>query len=152
MKYLLIAVVGLVNIGYSQNSVNSSGGDLSGSGSISYSVGQITTKTIANSGGTLFEGVQRAEDQYTTGIMTPSVVKIEIVAYPIPTSGNVTLKSSGNTTMSYSLYNNQGALLLSGVLNNGSTIIETEHLSNGIYNLKVTGKHNLNKNIKIIKN
>ena len=93
------------------------------------------------------EDIDDPEDDLTT--------QINVIVFPNPTTDNVTLVSNGfyfnNNLNSYQLYNYQGKLIRSSLINQTNTIIDLSDLSTSIYLLQVFNQKKLFKTIKIIK-
>jgi hypothetical protein len=82
--FLGFSITGL----HAQESVNTAGGNASGSGgSVSYSVGQIVYTTNTGDNGTVAQGVQQAyEISAVTGIEEANNISLIVSAYPNPTT------------------------------------------------------------------
>ena len=151
INVLLLALCCITTISYSQNSVNSSGADLSGSGTLNYSIGQLSTKTIAGNGN-LFQGVQMAAEYLVVGIDDVINISNASIVYPNPTVNNTTLEiTSPKSNTKYVLYNSQGSQLMAQDVNNSKTVIPTNTLSKGVYYLQVIDQDNTSKIFRIIK-
>jgi hypothetical protein len=114
---LLIATVimglSVTNLAQAQESVNSSGGDATGSGgTIAYSLGQVAYTSNTSGGGTVDQGVQHAYEILITGIKETKL-KISLTAFPNPTSEDLTLQISDiqNENLYYELYDMQGKMM-----------------------------------------
>ncbi|GAA4976392.1 hypothetical protein GCM10023315_28970 [Algibacter aquimarinus] len=147
-------------------SINASGTNLSGNqGFVSYSIGQVFYSSSENNTHTLTEGVQQnqlqnstdqdtntPEDSNVPDDLTPD---LNVLVYPNPTHDVVTLVSNGfnlsNNLNSYQLYNYQGKLIKTSIIQQTNTIIDLSHLSTSFYILQVFSQEKLFKTIKIVK-
>jgi len=151
MNYLGFFFFVLGSVSYGQSSVHSSGANLSGTGSISYSVGQLTVVSTTGTG-SLLNGVQIAKEQFVLGVDDFLSISSAALVYPNPTKANTTLLlPSTSTNVSYRLLSSQGALLLNKEVHSTETIIATSSLSSGVYYLQVIDENNTSKTFKIIK-
>src|SRR6478609_9686418 len=137
-----------------QNSTVTAGGEGSGSGgTVSYSIGLTTFETSSGTSGSAAAGVQHAYVSVVSGLDHPEVNLLAEV-YPNPTVNNVTLKVDGISTdnLSFVLLDITGNVLQQSSVNNNSTTINLENLSNTTFLLKVFRKKQELKTFKIIKN
>lgn len=157
LRPLALLLVGLLwtSITQAQESVNASGGDGSGSGgSVAYSIGQIVYTTVADSSGSIAQGVQHTYEIYTVGIKE-TVWNISLKAFPNPTSENLTLQISeyNNEKLSYHIYDIQGKQLNSGQIVSQQTHISMNSLPSATYFINVVTQDNRKvQSFKIIKN
>jgi hypothetical protein len=104
-----------------QQSVNSSGGDATGSGgSASYSLGQVVYSSNSTATGTISQGVQQAHEIYALGIDNEKQDLI-LNLYPNPTSQFITLDINTSDLQNYSVQ-------LTDI--HGKQILEIENLQN----------------------
>lgn len=155
-RLLAILITGMLYTGFvqAQQSVNTSGGDASGSGgSVAYSIGQISYIHTMGSTGSVAEGVQHAFEIFSTGIRkTESGISLYI--FPNPTAGKLTLQISDyeNQELTYFLHNMQGKLLNSKQITSKQTNIKMDHLSSATYYIHVVNQENIKvQSFKIIK-
>ena len=138
-----------------QQSINSSGGEASGSGgSASYSLGQIVYKTSSGVNGSSAQGVQQPfEISITSGIQEQSI-SLNLSAYPNPASDFLVLnvKENNFAKLSFQLLDSRGRILESGPVRENSTTISLDELASATYFLKVTQNNKEIKTFKIIKN
>jgi ubiquitin len=141
-----------------QESVNTSGGNASGSGgSLSFSVGQAAYTSVVGSNGSLDVGIQHLYViSITTG--TPEAHNIQLTVFPNPTSDRLALRidnellSAGTVQkLSYQLYNLSGKMLLNDLIFSNETSINLNNLQPATYFLRVMQDKNENKTFKIIK-
>lgn len=139
-----------------QESVNTTGGNASGSGgSASYSVGQLVYTTSTGSAGSVAQGVQQAwEISVITAIEQARDINLICSAYPNPTSDLLTLKIDNydNENLSYKLFDSNGKPLESKKISGNETAITMTNLLSGLYFLKVIDRQIEIKTFKIIKN
>ena len=139
-------------------SVNSSGGNASGTGgSVSYSVGQVFNTTAFGTNGSVSEGVQQPFEISVLSGMDITGIDLYYAVYPNPTSGKLTLKLDASTTpdirsMRYQLYDVNGKMLQNDRLTEYETSIEMSNFNSATYFLKVTKNNKEVKLFKIIKN
>ncbi len=145
---LFLLSIGLTGL-QAQVSINSTGGNASGSGgSVSYSVGQLTYQTHTGTNGSVAEGVQQAyEISVVTGIVEAKGINLSLKAYPNPTTDNLTLSIDASTSlniqsMSYQLFDINGRLLQNGQIASMQTSIEMSNLRPATYFLKVIHSSN----------
>lgn len=135
----------------------------SGSGSLSFSAGQIAFNESSGSGGTASEGVQQAfeifplpepETETLPKEVVPLVNKLDAVVYPNPTQTNLTLELRGvfGEQLNYALYDLQGRLIIHDSVTNTLTQIYTETLPSGTYLLRIQSENIPVRTFKIIRN
>lgn len=139
---------------YSQNSVNSSGGNANGSGgSSSYSVGQIVYNVQSNQYGNIVEGVQQPFEIMV--LANTNFLAITLTVSPNPTTGILYLASGENfdlTDVNYALFDNTGKILKQKtVVTQNSESIKMDNLPQGFYILTISRNNQILKSFKIIK-
>ena len=134
-----------------QENTVASGGKATGSGgTVSYSLGQVVYSTNIGTNGSVSQGVQQPYAVSTTvGINETS---IQLNAYPNPTTNNLTLTTDDSESLSYQLFNIQGAEISSKTLNSKTSNISLEGHPPATYFLKVIKNNEVIKAFKIIKN
>lgn len=138
-----------------QETTLSAGGDATGIGSMSYSLGQAFYVTSSGVDASLSEGVQQAyEISSTIGIEEYDVITLNFEVYPNPTNGSLTLdlKDFSPTDLGYVLYDVSGRLIDRQGLSQSKTTIEMTDLPESMYFLKVSNGTSVVKTFKIIKN
>lgn len=156
-KHLTILIAGLfcVILAQAQESANTSGGDATGSGgSMAFSVGQVIYTTHTGSTGCVAMGVQHAYEIYTIAA-NDTVTDILLIAFPNPTTENVTLliKNYNHDTLLYQLFDIEGKLLIGEVISSQQTLINMNSLPAAVYFVNVVNKgQQIIKSFKIIKN
>lgn len=137
---------------FSQSSVVSAGGEATGDGSVSFSVGQTAYMTAANENGSLSQGVQQAYViTEETGI---EITQIQLRAFPNPTNDvlNLTIDGGDFKKMTYALYNNTSKLMTKGSINGSETQISMGAYKAGVYFLEVKADGKAVKRFKVVKN
>ena len=150
--FMCIAMLSVAAIsGYAQSAVATAGGEATGDGSVSFTVGQTVFTTVANENGSISQGVQQAYEITTeTGI---DVTEIQLSAFPNPTSDVLNLTIDGDFgKVTYALFNNSSALLAKGTANGPKSQIQMDAYKPGLYFLDVKAEGQTVKRFKIIKN
>lgn len=158
-KKLKLSAVLLLGLGLTglqaQESVNTTGGDASGSGgSASYSVGQVVYTTNTGTNGSVAQGVQQPyEISVVTGFEEAKGINLSVTAYPNPTTDYLTLSISEFeiSNLSYQLYDMTGKLLQNKKLTGTETQIDMRNLVPTTYFVRVIAEHKSVKEFKIIK-
>lgn len=135
-----------------QSSVVSAGGEATGDGSVSFSVGQTAYMTAANENGSLSQGVQQAYViTEETGI---EITQIQLRAFPNPTSDVLNLQINGGEfkKVTYALYSNTSKLIDKGAVNGSETQIQMGAYKAGVYFLEVKADGKAVKRFKVVKN
>ncbi|MGM0566675.1 MAG: T9SS type A sorting domain-containing protein [Bacteroidota bacterium] len=145
LSAVILLVLGLTGL-HAQESVNASGGDASGSGgSIGYSVGQVVYTANSGTTGSAAEGVQQPyEISVLTGLEEAKGISLSLMAYPNPTTDNITLvfdnsvKTSYDLSqLSYQLYDMNGKLLQNEKITGNQTSVDMSNLIPATYFVKV---------------
>lgn len=145
-------VAALAAASLAQSSVVSAGGEATGDGSVSFSVGQTAYMTAANENGSLSQGVQQAYViTEETGI---EITQIQLRAFPNPTSDVLNLQINGGDfkNVSYALYSNTSKLIDKGTVNGSDTQISMGAYKAGVYFLEVKADGKAVKKFKVVKN
>lgn len=166
-KRLKLSALFLLGLGLTglqaQESVNTTGGNASGSGgSASYSVGQVVYTTNTGTNGSVAQGVQQPfEISVVTGIEENKGISLLISAYPNPTTDYLTLeikdfdlsklRQDQYSVLSFQLYDMQGKLLQNEEIIDSETSIYMSNFVPATYFLKVTEGNKEMKTFKIIK-
>lgn len=141
---------------HAQQSINSSGGNVTGiGGTVNYSIGQVVYTTNKGTSGYVAQGVQNA--YVITVLKTVAEVNdimLSIFVYPNPSSEYILLDilDFEISNLSYQLYDLNGKLLKVEKITESKTNIIINHLIPAIYFLKVFKDNNEIKIFKIIKN
>ena len=147
----LALLMAMATASLAQSAVATAGGEATGDGSVSFTVGQTVFTTVANENGSISQGVQQAYViTEETGI---EITQIQLRAFPNPTSDVLNLKIDGDFgTVTYALYNNSSALVTKGTANGSETQIQMGAYKPGVYFLDVKAEGKTVKRFKIIKN
>lgn len=140
---------------YAQETTLGGGGDATGNGSFSYSIGQAFYVTNYGVDGTASEGVQQAyEITSSVGVTEYDAITLEFEIYPNPTTDYLTLdvKDFSLNELDYVLYDVSGRVLDERKINQNNTIIEMMDFPESTYFLKVSNGTTIMKTFKIIKN
>ncbi len=139
-----------------QETIPATGGEATGTGSASYTVGQVVyTAYTGTNGNSIVQGVQQPfEISVVTGIPEAKEINLEILAYPNPTTDFLTIsvKNFELSLLSFQLYDLNGKLLKNKKITSDKTKITTNDLAPATYFLKVTDNKKTIKSFKIIKN
>ncbi len=152
---LSLLILGLTDLQAQQVLTTSGGNATGGSGSVSYTIGQIVYTTNANSNGSVAQGVQQPyEISVITGIESAKDINLICSVYPNPTTDFLTLKVENydKEYLSYWLYDFNGNLLLNKKVEANVCSVSMQNLLSGTYILKVTDNNKVIKTFKIIKN
>ncbi len=125
----------------SQESIPATGGEATGAGSVSYTIGQVlyTTQTGTN-GNTVTNGVQQAYKILdVTGIAEAKGINLRVSTYPNPTTDYLTVKTGNYNTakLQIKLFDINGKLLQNIKTEGQETSIDMSNLVPATYFLKV---------------
>jgi hypothetical protein len=155
MKILIIiSALSLTRV-QAQQSINSSGGNGSGTGgSFSYTVGQIDYVAATGTNGSISQGVQQPFEFFTLGTNDYPAILLQAVAYPNPTTENVNLVVSNYSleNLEFELYDVSGKIILNQKITTSETLISMKNFSTGSYFIAVNENNKKLKTFKIIKN
>ena len=155
MKQKMCVVIGTLLMAAmtanAQSGMVSSGGEATGDGSVSFSVGQVAFMSASGEGGSISQGAQQAYViKEETGI---EISEIQLTAYPNPTTDVLNLRVDGDyQNVSYTLYNNVSASLAKGNVNGNEAQIQMASFVAGVYFLEVKADEKAVKRFKIVKN
>ncbi len=152
---LLFFFVFTVTILKAQRATVTAGGQaLGGSGTISYSIGQLAYSTNIGSSGLITQGVQQPHELFTVGIKELDETLLICQVYPNPTSSllNIKVENYNYENLIIHLYDVRGKLILTEKVTGSETIISLEHLSDASYYLTVLEFNKELKSFQIIKN
>lgn len=157
LRRMVLFLVGILCCFFAnaQESVNSSGGNATGSGgTVSYSIGQVIYTANIGGSGSVAQGVQHAYEILTVGI-NETALKLSLNAFPNPMADNLTLQiiDYNNEKMSYQLLDMHGKQLSIGEIIAHQTLINTASLPSATYFINVVNQENKKvQSFKIIKN
>jgi len=155
---LFLLIFHLVVPVFAQQSINTSGGNATGTGgSASYSVGQPDYRNYSGSTGSVAEGVQQPYEIFELSITDYDGIAIECRVYPNPTNDvlqlqitNYELRERGD--LHFSLFDLTGRQLLQQEITGENTEISMGNLPAGTYLLHILADKKPAKAFKIIKN
>ncbi len=155
---LIILSACMATLGMAQSAIVSVGGDAqSATGSVSYTVGQIAVKSVANSSGSISvaEGVQQPYEIQTVGVDDYPQIVLDAVVYPNPTENLAQLKLNGfeipTSGLQAHLFDGAGRLLQLLTVTDELTAFQIGQYATGTYYLELRdGKRTL-KTFKIVR-
>ena len=154
--FFSVFLLGFVPVGlHAQESILSAGGDATGNGSFSYSIGQVFYETNFGSEVSVAQGVQQAyEISSTVGLSEYDGVTLQSEVYPNPTTDYLILdvKDFPLDELDYVLYDITGRVLIANKIDQSNTTIEMIDYPEATYFLKVSNGKSIMKTFKIIKN
>lgn len=153
-KKILIGACLIVTQINAQESVLTSGGNASsGSGNVSYSVGQPFYTTINGTTASLSQGVEQPFEIQTVLGADNFNISLELSVYPNPTTDFIYLKvkESSFESLQYQLFDLNGRIIENNKVSDFSTIIQMDKYPSAVYLLKVIDNNKEVKTFKIIK-
>ena len=158
-KRFKLSVILFLGLGLSglraQEVIPASGGNASdGSGSVSYTIGQVAYHTLTGTNGSVAEGVQQAyEISVISGSKEEKEMTLMVTAYPNPAGDLLVLTVANDDLQGYAfhLYDVKGTLLQNEIITNSQTGIGFADLVPSIYFVKVLKNQKEIKTFKIIK-
>jgi len=154
-QYLLPSLLFLyANFLFSQENISTSGGNATGSGSSSYTVGQLVVATNVANNGSVSQGIQQSIELFTLTNPNLHTFALEAATFPNPTKDNVVLSISNSQfeNLVFTIFDIHGRLLKTGNIHTKLTTIQIKNFPTGVYLLKVHQQKNQLKVFKIIKN
>jgi hypothetical protein len=139
---------------FGQTSVNASGGGTSNtSGSISYSIGQVTYQSVSNTSGSVSQGVQHAFEISTLSL-EENALNLSLMAYPNPTQDllNLRVGNHNQEQLAYKLLDFQGKVISEASMLSEETTIDMKQLPVATYFVEVHNEGKKVQTFKIIKN
>ena len=139
---------------FAQKGTVSAGGDASGSGgSVSFSIGQVDYLATESAGGKINQGLQVPYEIFVETGLEVQGISIEAEVFPNPTSQDIFLQIEDwqGGELTYELFELQGKLLISKLINEKKTRIPLENYSASAYLLLVRQDLNSIKTFRIIK-
>jgi len=156
MKNILVLILlsSCFNL-FSQESVNSSGGNVNDiGGSSSYSIGQVAYTTSSGNNGSVSAGVQQTYTITATTGVNETNFNLEVSVYPNPTTDLLVLNINElKEDYSYQVMDMAGKLLTNGQLMNNQTQLDFSSYAAGSYYVNIITNQNKNiKTFQVIKN
>lgn len=156
--FILVAVSLFAFSANAQSAIVPVGGDVQNSnGSVSYTVGQISVATAANSDGsvTVTEGVQQPYEIQTVGVNDYPQIVLNAKVYPNPTDNLAQLELNGfeipEGGLQAYLYDANGKLLLKQVVTDDITAFHIGQYATGSYLLEVRAANKTLKTFRLIR-
>lgn len=139
---------------YSQQTVATAGGNLTGNGTVSYTIGQIITASNTGNNGSVSQGIQQSIELFTLVNPDLKMLTLKAIIYPNPTKDKIVLVLSDHnlTALTYQIYDVSGRLVKKGNVEKENTTLAMKNFSVGVYFLKVNQNSKQLKVFKIIKN
>tara|TARA_B110000116_G_scaffold194799_1_gene169621 strand:- start:170 stop:640 length:471 start_codon:yes stop_codon:yes gene_type:complete len=139
---------------YSQQTVATAGGNLTGNGTLSYTIGQLITTTNSGNNGSVSQGIQQSIELFTLANSDFKSLTLKAIVYPNPTKDKIVLVLSDHnlTTLTYQIFDISGRLVTKGNVEKENTTLAMKDFSVGVYILKVNQNSKQLKVFKIIKN
>lgn len=136
-----------------QGIVSAGGNQTSNSGSISFSIGQISDRTNSNSSFTISEGIQQAYEIYTLS-SSKLTFKFDVKIFPNPTSDVLQVSFSNllKEEIEFQLFDLNGSLISNERITEEKINLNMSNFSIGPYLLKMYSSNKLINSYKIIKN
>lgn len=147
---ILIALLFTSLIVAQETPVSSANESTGNNGSVSYSVGLLTVKTLESSEGSVSQGPQVPIEVLVLSINNPAFNDVTLRVFPNPTANFVTLQSGKHTNLSYQLFDLNGKLIKKQATIS-SEKIALNNLKSGTYLFKVLQGTKEIKTFKIIK-
>lgn len=159
-KKLKISVILVLGLGLTellaQESVNSTGGNATGSGgSASYSLGQLVYTTNTGTKGSVAQGIQQPyEIIVIASIAEAKGTSLECSVYPNPAADHIILKIVNYQIikLAYQLFDINGKIIGNKTIESDETTIDLKYYASSVYFLKITENSKEVKIFKIIKN
>lgn len=150
-KYSLFILGLSFGLLYGQESPTAAGGEATGGGTVSFSVGQVAYTTQTGTNGSELQGVQQPYEIYTLSVIDLDSPILSI--YPNPTSGLISLESSDplNETLHYEITDANGKSLGNYILTGQLTQIDLTTFESSTYFITVTNATKHIATYKIIK-
>lgn len=153
-KLLLLLFLSISGIYNAQQAIIPAGNNAqSGTGSVSYSVGQVFYEAQMSATGKVNTGVQQPYEIFALAT-NDSAIQSTISVYPNPVKDFLTVdfNSEKLENSSYQLFDVSGKIVNQGNLKNAKTQISASNLTTGMYILRITNAGKIIKTFKIIKN
>jgi hypothetical protein len=144
-----------INILLAQNTLNTSGGNATGgSGSVSYSVGEVLYTFNNSNTGSVCQGIQQSYDfEIVSSIKGAENIDLTMVVFPNPTNSYLQLKLNNFdiNDLEYKVYDLSGKMLLAAKVKANVNVINLSSFKPATYILKLVKFDQVIKEFKIIK-
>jgi hypothetical protein len=141
---LIMAFYGLLL--NAQSSTLASGGEGTGpGGTVSFSIGQLAVETVLGSQGSVSPGVQQTYESWVVSI-TDNLKQEDLLVYPNPVQHEISIEQISSFSFTNgTIFNSQGQIVQSIVLQGPIERVSVENLAQGFYILHLSSeKRNLN--------
>jgi hypothetical protein len=149
---ILVSVVFTQSSLFSQQTINASGGTIHGDGgSISFSVGELTTASITSQSGSVTPGLFSSIE---VSVLSTRPEVADLLIFPNPTSDKIQIdfgESAPAEGMKFQLFDANGRSLRAGKLVTQKTYIDLLNLPSNLYFLYIQDQNRILKMIKIVK-
>lgn len=142
------------NLLLSQQGTVGAGGNInSPTGSVSFSVGQVSDRTTSNSNFTISEGIQQTYEIYTLSTSELSF-KFDVKIFPNPTVDilKVSFSNESKQETEFQIFDMNGSMLLNEHTLNENIDLNMSNFTPGSYLLKMYSSNQIINSFKIIKN
>ena len=147
-----LAIILNCNLLFAQSSLNAAGGDASsGTGSVSYSIGQLFVSSNSGSGYTSNEGVQQPYEILVSVEEEVDNPQFECNAFPNPAKNYLIIETNINNNISFELFDLNGRLLKREDIRSNITKLNIVDLKPSVYYLRIKNSSEIIKSFKIIK-
>ncbi|MFM7310701.1 MAG: T9SS type A sorting domain-containing protein [Flavobacteriales bacterium] len=139
--------------GFGQQTVLSSGGDINAaSGSVSYSIGQVSYEHIDGPAGTLYEGVQQPYELFVVSI-DESMLDVSFALFPNPTRDYITISMEHfQDGLSMAIFDLQGQLMMDTPLLHSNQALNVQHWAPSSYIVRIRNSSGAFSEFIFIKN
>ena len=151
----VIFLCSLSAVGLAQSGTVSTGGDVtSGTGSVSYSVGQVDFINVSGTNANLNQGLQQPYEFFIIDEIGEIGLELSLNLFPNPTRDAVmlTIKGQDMNGLQFQLFDATGKLLDTQKISVPETIVRMEPYAMSTYLLKITRQNSEIKTFQIIKN
>ncbi len=156
--YILLFISTLSLASFGQSAIVPIGGDAqSGSGSVSYTVGQVVTQTASNGSGSISvaEGVQQPYEIQAVGVNHYPQITLNAVVFPNPTENLAQLMLNGfeipTEGLQANLFDSKGKLLQRIHVTNDLTTFQIGQYATGTYYLELRDGKRVLKTFKVVR-
>ena len=146
--------IGGVQVLSAQNNVVSAGNSTATSaGSLSYTLGYLSTSSMSQGGAVVSEGLQHAYEIYNTSSVSEASTNFNISVYPNPSVDvlNLEMDKQSQACFTYQLFDLIGKKISEAATLEEKAQIDMKDLSSGNYLLIVKQDQNILKSFRIIK-
>lgn len=153
-KILFLLTFSIYGLALGQNSLSSTGGTIESiTGNVSFAVGQVFYDNFSDDNGSINEGIIQIEELPNEVLGFEGYSDFSISVFPNPTVNKITInwEESDITSINYQLINQNGQVLIKGVLDFKNHQIDLSNLASSLYYLTIANSKNQLKKFKIVK-